>query len=139
MVSWDWSLINNALYACNHGLQIRTDSAENMGDPYGLTALDEDWVILNQMIKYYKFGFGRTTDYVNEEIRLGRMTRDEGIELVERYDGCCGEEYIASFSDYIGISVDQFWQQVHANLNRDLFDLAPNGTITPRFRVGVGL
>ena len=135
----DWSLINNALYSCNHGLQIRTDSAENIGDPYGLTALDEDWVILNQMIKYYKFGFGRTTDYVNEEIRLGRMTRDEGIELVERYDGCCGEEYIASFSDYIGISVDQFWQQVHANLNRDLFDLAPNGTITRRFRVGVGL
>ena len=135
----DWSLINNALYSCNHGLQIRTDSAENIGDPYGLTALDEDWVILNQMIKYYKFGFGRTTDYVNEEIRLGRMSRDEGIELVNKYDGCCGAEYIASFCEYIGISLDQFWQQVHANLNRDLFDLAPNGTITPRFRVGEGL
>ena len=83
----DWSLINNAMYACSHGLQIRTDTPENIGDPYGLTSLDEDWVILNQMIKYYKFGFGRTTDYVNEEIRLGRMSRDEGIALVEQYDG----------------------------------------------------
>jgi hypothetical protein len=28
---------------------------------------------------------------------------------------------------------------VHANLNRELFDLAADGTITRRFRVGVGL
>ena len=91
------------------------------------------------MIKYYKYGFGRATDYVNEEIRLGRMSREDGIALVERYDGCCGPHYIASFCEYIGISVEQFWQQVHANLNRELFDLSADGTITRRFQVGVGL
>ena len=104
-----------------------------------MTSLDEDWVTLNQMIKYYKYGFGRATDYVNEEIRLGRMSREEGIAVVERYDGCCGPDYIASFCEYIGISVEQFWHQVHANLNRELFDLADDGTITRRFQVGVGL
>ena len=60
------------------------------------------------MIKYYKFGFGRATDYVNEEIRLGRMTRDEGIAVVERYDGCCGPDYISSFCEYIGIVFSSF-------------------------------
>jgi hypothetical protein len=104
-----------------------------------VSSLDEDWVSLNQMIKYYKFGFGRATDYVNEEIRLGRMSREEGIAVVEQYDGCCGPHYIASFCEYIGISVEQFWQQVHANLNREMFDLAADGTIQPRFQVGVGL
>jgi N-acetyl sugar amidotransferase len=135
----DWSLVNNGLYACANGLKIRDDTPENTGDLYGVSSLDEDWVTLNQMIKYYKFGFGRATDYVNEEIRLGRMSRDEGIAVVERYDGCCGPHYIASFCDYIGISVEQFWQQVHANLNCELFDLAADGTITRRFSVGVGL
>lgn len=134
----DWSLINNALYSCSNGLEIRDDIPENTGDLHGVSSLDEDWVTLNQMIKYYKFGFGRATDYVNEEIRIGRMSRDEGIKVVEQYDGCCGPHYISSFCDYIGIDTEMFWQQVYANLNRNLFDLSADGLITPRFTVGVG-
>jgi len=135
----DWSLRDNGLYSCTQGLKIRTDNPENTGDLFGVSSLDEDWVTLNQMIKYYKFGFGRATDYVNEEIRLGRMSRAEGIEVASRYDGNCGDHYIASFCDYIGISVEAFWEQVHANLNNSLFELSAAGTIHPRFKVGVGL
>jgi N-acetyl sugar amidotransferase len=135
----DWSLINNGMYAAASGLEIREDSVANTGDLHGVTSLDEDWVTLNQMIKYYKFGFGRVTDYVNEEIRLGRMKRETAIELVEQYDDSCGSTYIATFSDYIGISVEQFWKQVHASVNRQLFDIRPDGRITRRFKVGVGL
>ena len=91
------------------------------------------------MIKYYKFGFGRATDYVNEEIRLGRLTREDGIKITEEYDGCCSHEYIKSFCEYIDISPDQFWNQVHTNLNHDLFDLSDDGIITRKFKVGEGL
>lgn len=135
----DWSLVNNAAYSCGSGLDIREDTADKTGDLHGVTALDEDWVTLNQMIKYFKFGFGRATDYVNEEIRLGRMSRDEGITIVERFDGCCSDDYIADFSEYIGISVPAFWEKVRASVNRDLFDIATDGSIHRRFRVGVGL
>lgn len=135
----DWSLVNNAAYACANGLEIREDTVENTGDLYGVTSLDEDWVTLNQMIKYYKFGFGRVTDYVNEEIRLGRMTREQAIAIVEKYDHACSDEYIESFCDYIDISVDRFWEQVHASLNRDLFTLEADGNISRKFQVGVGL
>lgn len=135
----DWSLVNNGMYAAVNGLEIREDTVENTGDLYGLTSLDEDWVTLNQMIKYYKFGFGRVTDYVNEEVRHGRMTRDRGIELVTRYDHTCSPDYIASFCDYIDLSVDQFWSQVYQSVNRKLFDVDGNGTITRKFQVGVGL
>ena len=134
----DWSLVNNGMYSCSQGLKPRDDIPENTGDLYGVSSLDEDWVTLNQMIKYYKFGFGRATDYVNEEIRLGRMTREEGIATVETFDGRCGDHYITSFCDYIGISTDAFWAQVHANINRDLFELAEDGSIRRRFQVGVG-
>lgn len=135
----DWSLVNNANYSCLDGLHIRTDGVENTGDLYGVTALDEDWVTLNQMIKYYKFGFGRVTDYVNEEIRLGRLTRDQAILTVQKYDSACGDHYIKSFCEYIEISTSEFWKQLRGSVNRDLFDVQTNGKIIPKFHVGVGL
>lgn len=135
----DWSLVNNAMYSCGYGLEIREDKAQATGDLHGVTALDEDWVTLNQMIKYLKYGFGRATDYVNEEIRLGRMSRAEGITLVEKYDGCCSDGYIQSFCDFIQISVPKFWEGARASVNRRLFDVAADGKIRPRFKVGFGL
>ena len=135
----DWSLINNGLYSCASGLQIRAEGVNNTGDLYGITSLDEDWVSLNQMIKYYKFGFGRVTDYVNEEIRLGRMTREGGIELVEQYDNSCSDEYIKSFCSYIDITVEKFWDKVYSVVNKNLFRVERDGSIKPKFKVGYGL
>jgi len=135
----DWSLLNNGMYSGVNGLEIREDTVENTGDLYGLTSLDEDWVTLNQMIKYYKFGFGRVTDYVNEEIRHGRMSRQRGIELVSSYDDACSDDYIQSFCDYIEISVEDFWEQVLQSVNRELFDVDSKGKITRKFEIGVGL
>jgi hypothetical protein len=76
---------------------------------------------------------------VNEEIRLGRMSREKGIQLVEQYDDACSDEYIESFCAYIDISVAEFWEQVHASLNRNLFTLERDGTIRRKYKVGVGL
>jgi len=135
----DWSLINNGLYSSAYGLEIRTDRVDKTGDIFNVSALDEDWVTLNQMIKYYKFGFGKATEYICEEVRMGRMSRERGIELVELYDGICSDEYIDSFCSYIGISVSQFWNHVHSSLNRDLFTIEADGTIRRKFRVGIGL
>lgn len=135
----DWSLVNNGMYSCANGLHIREDSVVNTGDLHGVTSLDEDWVTLNQMIKYYKFGFGRVTDYVNEEIRLGRMSRDAGIAIVTEYDNACAPAYIESFCAYIDITVSDFWEHVRRSTNRDLFDIDASGRITPKYRVGVGL
>ena len=120
-------------------IEIREDKVENTGDLYGVTSLDEDWVTLNQMIKYYKYGFGRVTDYVNEGIRSGEMTREKGIKLVERFDDSCSDNYIKSFSDYIGITVEQFWKKVRDNVNLDLFTVSSNGEIKKKFIVGKGL
>lgn len=134
----DWSLINNASYSVANGLRIRDDRVENTGDLAGVTSLDDDWVTLNQMIKYYKFGFGRVSDYVNEEIRLGRMSRERGIALCEEYDSSCSDEYIESFCDYIDVTPTQFWNHVRASVNPALFEVSGN-RIAPRFKVGVGL
>ncbi len=135
----DWDNLTNGEFSCAYGIDIRTDTVENTGDPMGVSALDEDWVTLNQMIKYYKFGFGKVTDYTNEDIRLGRLKREDAISVVEKYDGSCSANYIESFCEYIDITTEQFWKQVKMNVNKELFDINNDGSITPRFRVGVGL
>jgi N-acetyl sugar amidotransferase len=135
----DWSLLNNAMHACAWGLEVRTDTVDLTGDLFGVTALDEDFTPINQMIKYYKFGFGRTTDYCNEEIRLGRFSREQAIALVQAHDHACSPAYIAAYCDYLGIGVPAFWERVRAATNTELFCLHSDGSIQPRFQVGVGL
>jgi len=41
---------------------------------------------VHDYMKYLKFGYGRATDDASTEIRYGRMTRKEGIEVVRQYD-----------------------------------------------------
>jgi len=135
----DWSLVKNASYSCLNGLAIREDTVENTGDLYGVTSLDEDWVTLNQMIKYYKYGFGRVTDYVNEGIRNGDITRENAIKLVDKYDDRCSNKYIESFCEYIDITVEQFWKKVIENVNLDLFTVSSDGKIKKKFQVGKDL
>ena len=133
----DWSLLNNGSISSLLGIQIRSDNPSNTGDLYSVSSLDEDWVTLNQMIKFYKYGFGRASDYVNEMIRLKTISRDEGIEIVEKYDGVCSDEYIKNFCEFIGISTSEFWECVRSSVNTKLFDLKDN-KITKKFKVGEG-
>lgn len=135
----DWSLVNNAGYACANGIEIRTDGVEKTGDLYGVTALDEDFTPINQLIKYYKFGFGRVTDYVNEDIRLRRISREAGIRLVEQYDDAQDDKYIKDYCEYLDITVDTFWEKVKAATNKALFSIEEGGSIRRKFTVGVGL
>ena len=41
---------------------------------------------LHDYLKFLKFGYGRATDDASTEIRHGRMTREQGIEMVLKYD-----------------------------------------------------
>ena len=41
---------------------------------------------IHDYLKYVKFGYGRGTDHACKDIRGGKMTREEGIEMVRRYD-----------------------------------------------------
>jgi len=135
----DWSIINNGTFSASYGLELREDSFENTGDLWGCFSLDEDWVTLNQMIKYYKFGFGRVNEYCNEAIRNKLITRNEGIKLIEEYEGKISEKYIKEFCKYIDISLIDFWDNVKKGVNKDLFKIEKNGQIKRIFKVGIGL
>jgi len=78
---------------------------------------------LHDYIKYIKHGYGKATDHACREIRLKRLTREEGLELVKKYSGLMPTD-IPLFLDWLGISETelfgylnrfrnpQFWRQV---------------------------
>lgn len=123
----DFSKLDNAKFSITRGLQVRDDKPENTGNIFPFNALDDDFVIVNQMIKHVKYGFGQVTDEVCEEIRFGRMSREEAVNLVQKYDGKCNRKYILMFCEYLGISENKFWDVVEKYRNREIWEKSKNG------------
>lgn len=123
----DWSGFNNARFSISHGLETRKEPPEKIGDLWGVSALDEEFRIVNQMIKYMKFGFGHVTDQVCEAINQDLMDREEGIELVRKYDGKCDHSYIEKYCDYLGISEEKFWEVAESFRGKDIWEKNSNG------------
>jgi N-acetyl sugar amidotransferase len=134
----DWSVEINSKVAVAHGLSVREDDPLNTGDPLNTSMVDEDWMIVNNLLKFYKLGFARGTEQANLLIRAGRITRDEGRVMAETYDEACGDAYIASFCRYLDITEDVFWATVRQFAHPQLFDCSGRRPVK-RFKVGEGL
>ena len=131
----EWSQVYNADFAIARGLTGRTDDLHDLGRYRRYTALDCDLQIVNQMIKYLKFGFGYATDEICYDIREGRFTREEGKWYVNEYDGLCGQKYIDMACKYLSITEEEFWNVVDQYVNKDLFE-KKDGKWVKKFTVG---
>lgn len=133
----EWSQVYNADFSIARGLFGRTtEDLHDIGRYRRYSALDSDMQIVNQMIKYYKFGFGFATDEACYDIREGRISREEAIWLVNEYDGKCGEKYIKEFCEYIDITLEEFWKVVDKYVNKELFKKDENGKWVSKFKIG---
>ena len=57
---------------------------------------------------YIKFGIGRATYDASQEIRNNHITREEGVALVNRFDGEFPDRYFSEIMDYLEIEEQQF-------------------------------
>jgi len=62
---------------------------------------------LHDYIKYLKYGYSKVTDHATREIRLKRMTREEGIALVSAYSERKPAD-LSLFLDWIEMSEQEF-------------------------------
>ena len=60
-----------------------------------------------------KFGIGRATYDASQEIRNGKITRDEGIKLVDLYDQEFPSKYFNDFLNYININKNDFFKIIN--------------------------
>ena len=135
----DFSQLANGNFAALRGLSVRNPNPSRDPDLFGTSMLDEDFININMYIRYLKFGFGRTSDLVNIEIRSGRMSREEAIRLVTQYDGNYDSSILEKFCAYIEISIATFWEIADRYVNTNLFSKDHLGVYHPKFEVGVGL
>ena len=107
----EWSYRGNSEFAKKYGFHERPTNItpESVGTYVPFDQIDSDLIPINQMLKYIKLGFGRCMDHVCYDIREGRISRKEGLDLLRKYDGKCSDYYIKKFCDYIGISMNEFW------------------------------
>jgi len=63
---------------------------------------------IHDLMKFVKFGYGRASDHASKDIRTGYMTREEGIEMVKKYDTVISSD-LYYWLEYVGMSEDEFW------------------------------
>lgn len=62
---------------------------------------------LHDYLKYLRLGYGKVTDHASREIRLRRMTREEGISMVEKYAAKKPAD-LTMFLDWAGMTEAEF-------------------------------
>jgi hypothetical protein len=81
---------------------------------------------LHDYVKYLKYGYGRATDSACIELRNGTISREEGLRLVERYDGRYPKECIELFCEEFAIGRDRFDELCEPFTNSALFEMNGN-------------
>ena len=123
----DFNSFRNAEIAGAHGLRFRDEPPEETGEFTCSQSLDEEFFIVNQMIKHVKYGYGAVTDKAIEAMNVGLLTREEAIELIRKYDGKCHPRYVESYCKYIGITDQEFWDVVEDCRSPDVWERDASG------------
>jgi N-acetyl sugar amidotransferase len=63
----------------------------------------------HDLLKFIKFGYGRASDHASKDIRSGYMTREEGIEMVRKYDHVVSSD-LYHWLEYVNMSETEFWK-----------------------------
>jgi len=75
-------------------------------------SIDDKVDDLHYYTTYIKFGIGRTTYDAAQEIRNQKISREEGVALVNKYDDEFPKKYFKEFLNYLDIDEKTFWSTV---------------------------
>jgi len=95
---------------------------------YNFADIDDSFLItLHHWMKWYKFGFTRLWDNLSQEIRRGRMSRDEAIRIVKKRGEESARVEIGGFCGYLGISPRKFHKVAETFRNRKIWKRDKSG------------
>jgi N-acetyl sugar amidotransferase len=88
------------------GFQARPFRSEGTYSKYN--SIDDKIDDLHYYTTYCKFGLGRATYDASQEIRNRHLTRDEGVALVNKFDGEFPQRYFQEVMDYLEMKPERF-------------------------------
>ena len=118
-----WDGYQNALIAQAHGFETYHKPVE--GSLVNYENLDNHQTGIHDYFKFLKYGFGRATDLACLHIRRGRLSRQDGLKLVQMHDGKFPWEYLGlpleEILQDIDMSVDEFVKVCDRFTNKQIF------------------
>jgi N-acetyl sugar amidotransferase len=109
-----------------HGFSVKEDGHVE-GTYTNYENLDEEMHGLHDYLKYVKYGFGRATDHANIDIRNKRLTREQGLELVRKFDGKYPYKSVKAFVEYSGMTKEEIDEIINSYTNPILFRMDEYG------------
>ncbi|MBK6467404.1 MAG: N-acetyl sugar amidotransferase [Rhodobacter sp.] len=98
-------------YASEHtGFRANTERTPGTYSKY--SSIDDKIDMFHYFTTLIKFGIGRATYDAAQEVRNGKITRDEAVKLVQLYDQEFPAKFFDYFLEYIDMSPEEFWQTV---------------------------
>lgn len=85
------------------------DQVENVPNEYNYEKIECYMQGVRDYIKYIKRGYTRPTHLASLDIRHGRLTREQGAELVERFEGK-EPPSLEIFLELTGLTKDEFYE-----------------------------
>lgn len=105
--------------AKRHGFRPRPEGAKT--GLYDYADIDCDFVSVHHYFKWLKFGFTRLFDNLSLEIRNGRLTRQEAVDIIKEKGDQAPYEDIEKLCRFLNITGAQFHRIEEKFRNRDVW------------------
>ena len=106
------------------GFKSNTERTQGSYSKY--SSIDDKLDTLHYYTTLIKFGIGRATYDASQEIRTNKLTREEGVALVKKYDLEFPDLYFNDTLEYMNITSDQFWETVDKNRPEHIWEKKDN-------------
>ena len=109
----------------NTGFQANEERTEGTYSKY--SSIDDKIDPFHYFTTWIKFGLGRASYDAAQEIRNGKITREEGINLVGKFDHEFPKKYFKEFLEYVSLTEAEFWETVDRFRSPHLWDRDGSG------------
>jgi len=103
-----WDPEESLRVALKHGFQVRAEGPKT--GYYNYADIDCDFISVHHYFKWLKFGFTRLFDNLAVEIRNGRMTREQALNIIGQRGEQAPHGDIAKLCAFLRISREHFWE-----------------------------
>ena len=134
-----WDSHHNYEVAKRYGFRHLGHEYKREGTIEDYNSIDSITYLINEFLKYPKFGHSSATQISSRWIRAGLTTRDEMIPYVKKYDKILDQGIVERFCEFTKITPREFWKIMDKWYNSKLFEQDNDGVWHEKFEVGTGL
>lgn len=108
-IKWD---PQECFYYAVKNTDFKPNSERTEGTYSKYSGIDDKIDPFHYFTTYIKFGIGRATYDSAQEIRNEKITREEGVSLIKKFDHEFPKKYFNEFLEYLDIDETLFWKTV---------------------------